>query len=247
MNIRPITPKRISCQVFEQIRELIFKGVYKPEQQIPPERDLAASMEVSRTSIRNAIDQLVQIGLLHQIQGQGTFVSSPETRKGNPFSGAMNTDEATYIDLLEVRLGLECNAAKLAAQRASKKDLQAIEQSLREMADDLANTGTISTAADTAFHMAVIHATKNPVLIHLTQNFYDFLFVGIKQSLGHMKHNAAAYEDILHQHRKILEHIKNRDVKKAEATMRDHILYVLHFFEKRRAAAGSMPLSHQAA
>ena len=42
MNIRPITPKRISCQIFEQIRELIYKGVYKPEQQIPPERDLAA-------------------------------------------------------------------------------------------------------------------------------------------------------------------------------------------------------------
>lgn len=247
MNIRPITPKRISCQVFEQIRELIYKGVYKPEQQIPPERDLAASMEVSRTSVRNAIDKLVQIGLLHQIQGQGTFVSSPETRKENPFSGAMNTDEATYLDLLEVRLGLECNAAKLAAQRASENDLQAIEQSLREMADDLANTGTISTAADTAFHMAVILSTKNPVLIHLTRNFYDFLFVGIKKSLAHMKHNEVAYADILDQHRTIFEHIKRRDALKAEATMREHILYVLHFFEKRRAVAESMTLNHQAA
>lgn len=247
MNIRPITPKRISCQVFEQIRELIYKGVYKPKQQIPPERDLAASMEVSRTSVRNAIDKLVQIGLLHQIQGQGTFVSSPETRKDNPFSGAMNTDEATYLDLLEVRLGLECNAAKLAAQRASENDLQAIEQSLREMADDFANTGTISTAADTAFHMAVILSTKNPVLIHLTRNFYDFLFVGIKKSLGHMKHNEVAYEDILDQHRTVFEHIKNRDAQKAETTMRDHILYVLHFFEKRRTVPESMSLDSHAA
>ncbi len=249
MNIRPITPKRISCQVFEQIRELIYKGVYKPEQQIPPERDLAASMEVSRTSVRNAIDKLVQIGLLYQLQGQGqgTFVSSPETRKGNPFSGAMNTDEATYLDLLEVRLGLECNAAKLAAQRASDINLQAIEQSLQEMADDLANTGAISTAADTAFHMAVILSTKNPVLIHLTRNFYDFLFVGIKKSLGHMKHNEVAYEDILDQHRTIFQHIKNRHAQKAEAAMRSHILYVLHFFEKRRAIPESMSLKHLAA
>jgi GntR family transcriptional regulator, transcriptional repressor for pyruvate dehydrogenase complex len=247
MDIRPITPKRISCQVFEQIRELIYKGVYKPEQQIPPERDLAASMEVSRTSVRNAIDKLVQIGLLHQLQGQGTFVSSPETRKGNPFSGAMNTDEATYLDLLEVRLGLECNAAKLAAQRASDIDLQAIEQSLREMADDLANTGAISTAADTAFHMAVILSTKNPVLIHLTRNFYDFLFVGIKKSLEHMKHNEVAYEDILDQHRTIFQHIKNRHAQKAEAAMHSHILYVLHFFEKRRAIPENMSLKHLAA
>ncbi|GAB6190802.1 FCD domain-containing protein [Desulfocastanea catecholica] len=62
-----------------------------------------------------------------------------------------------------------------------------------------------------------------------------------------MKHNAAAYEDILDQHRRIFEHINNRDVQKAETTMRDHILYVLHFFEKRRAVAESMPLNHQAA
>jgi GntR family transcriptional repressor for pyruvate dehydrogenase complex len=115
------------------------------------------------------------------------------------------------------------------------------------MADDFANTGIISTAADTAFHMAVILSTKNPVLIHLTRNFYDFLFVGRKKSLGHMKHNEVAYEDILDQHRTIFEHIKRRDALKAEATMRDHILYVLHFFEKRRAMVESMPLNHQAA
>lgn len=87
MNIRPIKPSRISSQVFEQIRELIYKGVFKPQQQIPPERDLATSMEVSRTSVRNAINRLVKIGLLKQVQGQGTFVSSPETREGNPLSG----------------------------------------------------------------------------------------------------------------------------------------------------------------
>jgi GntR family transcriptional repressor for pyruvate dehydrogenase complex len=247
MNIRPIKPKRISCQVFEQIRELIYKGVFKPEQQIPTERDLAASMEVSRTSVRNAIDKLVRLGLLKQLHGLGTFVSSPETREGNPLSTAMATDEATYLDLLEVRMGLECNAAKLAAKRASASDLLAIQQSLREMTEDLADTGTISTAADAAFHMAVTLSTKNPVLIHLTRNFYDFLFVGIKKSLGHMKENEVAYEDVLEQHRTIFQHIKNREPQKAHDAMYAHIVYVQNFFEKRNYLPNGIPLSHLAA
>ncbi|MGB3211271.1 MAG: FadR/GntR family transcriptional regulator [Desulforhopalus sp.] len=244
MNIRPIKPKRISSQVFEQIRELIYKGVFKPGQQIPPERDLAASLQVSRTSVRNAIERLVNLGLLKQTQGQGTFVSSPETRDSNPLSVAMGTDEATIFDLLEVRMGLECNAARLAAQRATESDLQAMRESLKEMEEDLASSNSISTTADTAFHMAVTFSTKNPVLIHLTRNFYDFLFVGIKKNLGHMKENEVAYEDVLEHHRTVFHHIENREAEKAYDAMRSHILYVQEYFENRNSTLGGISLKH---
>ena len=130
MSLKPIKPKRISDQVFEQIRELIYKGDFKAGQQILPERELAASMAVSRTSVRNAIDKLVTLGLLEHRQGQGTFVSSPDSRVGNPLAAAMAIDEATLDDLLEVRLGLECNAAMLAAQRATETDIKALQKSL---------------------------------------------------------------------------------------------------------------------
>ncbi len=246
MQIRPITPRRISCQVFEQVRELIYKGVFKPGQQIPPERDLASSMAVSRTSVRIAIEKLVTHGLLQQIHGQGTFVSSPETRDGNPLTAAMGTDEATFFDLLEVRMGLECNAAKLAASRATKSDLQAMRESLEEMEENLISTNTISTSSDTAFHMAVTYSTKNPVLINLTRNFYDFLFVGIKKNLGHMKENIVAYEDVLEHHRAIFQHIKNREPQKAHDAMRTHILYVQDFFKNRNTVPDRNPLKHQA-
>ena len=159
----------------------------------------------------------------------------------------MTTDEATYADLLEVRLGLECNAAKLAATRATAKDLRAMSESLKEMEEDLVTRQTISTAADTAFHMAVTFSTKNPVLIHLTRNFYDFLFVGIKKNLGHMKENEMAYEDVLEQHRAIYRHIKDREPQKAHDAMRRHILYVKEHFEKRKFVMDSSPLQHLAA
>ena len=121
------------------------------------------------------------MGLLEHRQGQGTFVASLENRRGNPLAAAMATEEATLDDFLEVRLGLECNAAELAAKRATEKDLLSTEKSLKEMEEDMKTAGHINSAADAAFHMAITFATKNPVLIHLMRNFYDFLFIGIKK------------------------------------------------------------------
>jgi GntR family transcriptional regulator, transcriptional repressor for pyruvate dehydrogenase complex len=233
MQLKPIRPKRIADQVFEQIRELIYKGEFKPGQQILPERELAMSMAVSRTSVRNAINKLVTLGLLEHRQGQGTFVSSPENREGNPLAAAMATDEATLDDLLEVRLGLECNAAMLAAQRAVETDLKAMEKSLAEMEEDLESTDKISTGADTAFHMAVTFSTKNPVLIHLMRNFYDFLFIGINKNLTHMYTDRKALEEVIIHHRAIYRAIEQRSPQGAYEAMRVHIRFVQNYFRTR--------------
>ncbi|MBW1637010.1 MAG: FadR family transcriptional regulator [Deltaproteobacteria bacterium] len=233
MNLKPIKPKRISDQVFEQVRELILKGEFKSGQQILPERELAVSMAVSRTSVSNAINKLVTMGLLEHRQGQGTFVSSPDNRNGNPLAAAMATDEATLDDLLEVRMGLECNAAALAAQRAADTDLTMMLKSIGEMEDDLATTDRISTEADAAFHMAVAFATKNPVLIHLMRNFYDFLFIGIKKNLTHMYMDRNALLSVLGHHKAVYQAIRGREPEEAYTAMRTHIQYVQDYFRKR--------------
>ena len=233
MNLKPIKPKRISDQVFEQLRELIYKGEFKPGQQILPERDLAISLAVSRTSVRNAINKLVTMGLLEHRQGQGTFVSSPDTRKGNPLAAAMATEDATIDDLLEVRVGLECNAALLAAQRATEHDVFSLERSLEEMNEGLENTGKIGTEADTAFHMAVAFATKNPVLIHLMRNFYDFLFIGIKKNLSHMYEDKKSLDAVFGHHRAIFTAIRDHKPDDASNAMRTHIKFVQDYFRQR--------------
>ncbi len=231
MSLKPIKPKRISDQVFEQLRELIYKGEFKPGAQIPPERELALSMEVSRTSVRNAINKLVTMGLLEHRQGQGTFVSSPETREGNPLAAVMAVDDATLDDLLEVRLGLEANAAMLAAYRATDFDIQAIRRSVEEMEEDLRVTDKITPESDVSFHMALSFATKNPVLIHLMRSFYDFLFVGIKKNLVHLYMERQTLDNILQQHKKIFECIEARDADGASESMRLHIIYVQKYFQ----------------
>ncbi|MGD9975699.1 MAG: FadR/GntR family transcriptional regulator [Desulfatirhabdiaceae bacterium] len=229
VSLKPIKPKRISDQVFDQLRELIFRGEMKPGDQILPERDLAEAMNVSRTSIRDAINKLVVMGLLEQRQGQGTFIRSPEFQSKNPLAVAMETQDATLEDLLEVRMGLECNAAALAARRAVDTDMHFMEKSIEEMKAEV-RSGRLGTEADVSFHMAVSYATKNPLQVYIMKNFYDFLFVGIKENLSHLYRDPVNIEKILEQHLEIFQAIRNHDDAQAFLAMQKHINFVLGFF-----------------
>jgi GntR family transcriptional regulator, transcriptional repressor for pyruvate dehydrogenase complex len=230
--LQPIKPKKISDQVFEQIRELIFRGQLKPGEQLMPERELAEALTVSRTTVRNAINKLVVMGMLEHRQGHGTFIRPPDARLGNPVAAAMEVQDASIDDLLEVRMGLELNAAFLAAQRANERDIEFLESSLKEMRDEV-ESGRLGTEADTAFHMALAYATKNPVHVYLMKNFYDFLFVGIKKNLSHLYENPGNIDKILSQHSAIIEAVKKHNPQEALHAMRFHIRFVQTFFRER--------------
>jgi GntR family transcriptional repressor for pyruvate dehydrogenase complex len=236
VSLKPIKPKRISDQVYEQIRELIFRGQLKPGQQLMPERDLSEALAVSRTTVRNAINKLVVMGLLEHKQGQGTFVRSPETwRQGNPLAMAMESQDASLQDLLEVRLGLECNAAALAAERALESDLEILATSVAEMEEEI-NQGGLGVDADTSFHMAIAFATKNPFHVYIMKNFYDLLFVGIKKNLMGLYEEPENHRLILSQHQAVFESIRRRDPSSAAEAMDRHIHFVMDFFKKRQGA-----------
>jgi GntR family transcriptional regulator, transcriptional repressor for pyruvate dehydrogenase complex len=231
--LKPIKPKRISDQVLDQLRELIFRGEFKPSEQIPPERELAEVLRVSRTSVRDAIGKLVAMGLLEQHQGQGTFVRVPAPTEKHPLAVAMETQNASLEDLLEVRMGLECNAASLAAARVEDSDLQFIEKSLEEMRKEVA-AGRLGTEADVSFHMAVAYATKNPLQVYVMRSFYDYIFVGIKENLAYLYEDPANIEKIIAQHTAVFHAIREHDPNRAFDNMRFHIDFVLDFFSKRR-------------
>jgi GntR family transcriptional regulator, transcriptional repressor for pyruvate dehydrogenase complex len=230
--LKPVKQKKISDQVFEQIRELIFRGKLKPGDKLTPERDMADTMDVSRTSVRSAITRLVTMGLVEHQQGRGTFVVSPSSRNKNPFAAAMIDQDATIYDLLEVRMGLECVAASLAAKRADATDISAMEQSIEEMKKEIL-AERLGTQADTSFHMAIAYATKNPLHIQVMKNFYDYLFHGIRESLQSLYENPENIELILNQHKTIMVAIINRDQDKAFQEMQKHIDYVKYFFKNR--------------
>lgn len=231
--LKPIKPKRISDQVFEQLKDLIFRGHLKPGEQLMTERELAQSLNVSRPTVREAINKLVAVNLLEHRQGQGTFVNQPATSaEKNPLAAVINGHDASLMDLLEVRFGLECNAVALAALRASEEDLDEMEKSVEEMTAAV-REGRLGSDADISFHMAIAYASKNIVQIHIMKSLYDLLFYGIKESLEHLYSEPRDLDSILQQHREILQAIRRRNPDEAYAAMKHHITFVQDFVKRR--------------
>ena len=231
--LKPIRPKRISDQVFEQLRDLIFRGHLKPGEQLMTERELAQALGVSRPTVREAINKLVAIRLLEQRQGQGTFVNTPASSMDrNPLSAVMGGEEVRLEDLLEVRLGLECNAVALAARRATEEDLRELERCLTEMAADI-DEGRLGADADVSFHMAIAYASKNTVQVHIMRSFYNLLFYGIKENLLRLYSSTEDHKKIIEQHTTIVEAIRRHDPEAAFEAMRSHIHFVLDFFSRK--------------
>ncbi|MFP5213273.1 MAG: FadR/GntR family transcriptional regulator, partial [Acidobacteriota bacterium] len=208
----------------------------KPGEKLMAERDLAARLGVSRPTVREAINKLVAIGLLEHRQGQGTFVASPGGGEvKNPLTNYMDGYEPDLVELLEVRLGLECNAVALAARRVTDEDILALEKSLHEMIAAM-EAGDTGSSADVTFHMAIAFATKNVVQIHMMKHFYDLLFYGIRQNLEHLYVNPENLKIVLRQHTAILDALRARDPEAAYEAMKQHISFVIDFFQKQSLA-----------
>ncbi|MBI5585901.1 MAG: FadR family transcriptional regulator [Deltaproteobacteria bacterium] len=231
--LKPIKPKRMSDQVFEQLKDLIFRGQLKPGERLLTERELAQELGVSRPTIREAINKLVAMHLLEHRQGQGTFVNPPTTGADkNPLAALLNGQDASLMDLLEIRLGLECNAVALAARRATEEDVREIEKCVQEMAAAV-RAGNLGSDADITFHMALAYASKNIVQIHIMKSLYDLLFHGIQENLQHLYTEPINLDKVLRQHTDILNAIRKRDPDEAYAAMKRHITFVQDFFQER--------------
>jgi GntR family transcriptional repressor for pyruvate dehydrogenase complex len=235
--LKPIRVKRISDQVYEQIRDLLFRGQLKTGERLMPERELAQALGVSRPTVREAINKLVTMGFLEHRQGQGTFVRSLDSqRENNPLAAIMQGPEASLEDLLEVRMGLEGQAAILAAQRATPEDIRILASALAAMLSQN-QAGELGIEEDVSFHMGLAYATKNTAQIYLMRSFYDLLHFGIKENLEYLWEDPANLPVIQQQHTAIFEAVKRHDPEGAYAAMRGHITFVLDYVRARKPSA----------
>ena len=235
-----IRPKSVSQQVFDQLRDLIFRGNLKPGDKLPPERELAQGMGVSRPTLREAINRLVDRGLLEHHQGQGTFVAAPEQRKKqNPLSALMDGHEATLPELLEVRLALESNAAMLAARRATSEDIANLEKCYLEMKNRV-RKNQHDIGDDVFFHMAIAYAGKNQVQTYLMKHIHDLVRHGIRQSLAGLWTRPGQVDKILGQHCDVLQAIRKHEADVAFEAMRHHITFVIEAVMESKVAGRAL-------
>jgi GntR family transcriptional repressor for pyruvate dehydrogenase complex len=217
-----VTRKRLYQQVADDIERDILDGTFVPDSRLPSEQELADAYGVSRNVVREALKRLKEHGLVYIRTGSGTYISKPSTK---PVSDALHrllrrSDTTISIaHFYEIRRMLEPETARLAAERADKEDIKAIQVAYAAMEGSRDNREAWSQA-DLQFHFAVTTAAHNPliqsVLNPLTEPLREVIGVGLSEPSG-----AQAGLDA---HRKILEAIQNHDPEVAYQSMLNHLL-----------------------
>ncbi|WP_158799290.1 FadR/GntR family transcriptional regulator [Pedobacter sp. L105] len=205
-----IVRKSLSEVVAERLQEQIVSGAYKLEQQLPTEPELMKEFGVGRSSIREAIRKLENIGTVRVQQGVGTFVASKNT-VAEPLSKRLHT--ARDKDVEEVRELLELKIVEKAALNRTKKDIANIQSCLekRNKAADQNNLA-LWLEEDINFHISIAEACKNPILVELYKTFAE---QQLKKSIGDQYAAPISMHRLTLLHKELLESIIEQDTEKA--------------------------------
>jgi len=173
MSIQKANRSTLVAQVAEQMEQMIENGQWKVGEKIPSEPELMAKFDISRNTLREAIQSLVHVGLIETRQGIGTTIKS---NSGLELVLERRIQKSNLLESLEVRLGLEREAAQLAAERRTVDDLQRIQSCLNECRIASKNNDLFRfVKMDIAFHKSIVQATHNKMFIELYESITDAL------------------------------------------------------------------------
>ena len=216
--------KRSADIVIETIEADMEAGILKEGDKLPAERELADTLGVSRTSVRDAFLKLELDGIIDIKHGKGSFVKAGEPVP-HILETTLDTEDHLLYEMLEFRAVLEVEAARLAAQRATSNDLQKIQAALERMAE--ATTAIeAGIEADVDFHMSIVEASHNSVFIHLMQTMQNHMKDTIRTTRRHRFSHPHRYEDTFEEHRDIYLAIASKDETRAEDLMMTHIVRI---------------------
>lgn len=228
MPFQPVQVEKLSHSVVRQIELLILRGLLRPGERLPSERELAERMGVSRPSLREAIAELQERGLLTTRAGAGVFVAN---MLGSAFSGALTqlfaSHEEAVFDYISFRRDLEGMAAERAARFGSDTDLMVIDTVFHKMEAAHSKRNPADEAElDAEFHLAIIEASHNIIMLHMMRAMFDLLRAGVFYNRQQMFKQRTTRDDLLEQHRAINQAIQQRDPQAARQAAEAHMTYV---------------------
>ncbi len=228
MAYQRVKQPKISDVIMEQLEAMILEGSLKPGQQLPPERELAHQFEVSRPSLREALQKLSARGLIVSRQGGGSFVSENiGSSMVDPLTELFSTHPEAQYDLLEFRHALEGVSAYYAAMRCTEADKSRLQEcyvSLQSAHDE--KLFEQETRADADFHLAIAEASHNAVLLHTMRSLFTLLHKNIYANLESVYPKRDTRERIHDQHKVLLDAIVAGDPEMARNAAHDHLAFV---------------------
>ena len=228
MPFQRIDAEKLSQSVVRQIEQLILRGILRPGERLPSERELSERLGVSRHSLREAISELQERGLLTTRAGAGIYVADV---LGSAFSPALirlfAAHDQAVMDYISFRRDLEGVAAARAAEAGTETDLKVIDTLFRKMevAHNKRNPAD-EAELDAQFHLAIIEASHNVIMLHMMRSMFDLLKEGVFYNRQIMFKQRNTRDILLEHHRAMNEAIQARDPEAAREAVNVHLTFV---------------------
>lgn len=211
--------KRIYEEVVDMIIQRIRAGALLVGQKLPPERELAEEMGVSRSSLREALRSLESMGYIYSVTGGGNYVSAVSLEHVlSPLSAMVAQDEQFAADIIDVRQHLDVHMAALAARNADKQQVARIYSAILTMQSEIEGGGN-GIQGDNQFHLEIAKASQNKAFAIIVELIAELLAESRKATLDISGQPAKSIED----HQAIFEAIRDGDEERAAAAMAQHL------------------------
>jgi DNA-binding FadR family transcriptional regulator len=219
MPIQAVENRRLYRQIADQIAALIEQGEYGAGARLPPERDLAKQLGVSRPSVREALIALEVGGYVEVRVGSGVYVHG--ARPDAMAAEALHSESGPF-ELIRARSLIESECAALAAKEATRAQLRALEESLEAMEED-ARRGEDALANDRLFHLRLAQASGNSALVLVVTTLWDQRMGPLFRRLEHHFDTPDLWRVAIREHREILAAVAKHEAQGARLAMRRHM------------------------
>jgi GntR family transcriptional repressor for pyruvate dehydrogenase complex len=234
----PIERRKIYELIADQLLAQISEQRLRPGDPLPSERELTQLYRAGRSSVREALRMLESKGVIEAVDSGSFAVAAYANPLNSSLQLLLNLDQATMVDVYELRRMVECEAAALAAARHTQAHLDLMDAAIAEMAQGLQSHGSergeLYIDGDLRFHLAIAEATRNGVVLHTMRALREL----IRRALMSIFLVPDSPERSAEQHRAIRDAIAGRDAERARAEMRAHLERVESDIQHARSAGG---------
>lgn len=227
----PVKNTKIYEQVIDQIKNMIVNGNVKVGDKLPSERELAETLQVSRTSIREALRALEIIGLIESKHGGGNYISENfESGLFQPLSLIFMIRQNSLQEILEVRKAIEVETAAIAAQKITDEELEGLEILIKAFKNT--NNEEDNAKIDKKFHFEIAKASRNYIIVNILNTISLLMDFSIKDARKLILQDEGNLEVLIQQHEDIYNALKSHNSKKAAEAIRKHLGLINEYIMK---------------
>jgi DNA-binding FadR family transcriptional regulator len=241
MPLQTIEPRRLYRQIADQLRALIQSGEYPIGCRLPAERDLAATLGVSRPSVREALIALEVEGLVEVRMGSGIYVQPPEAA-----SAARRVVAEAPLETIRARQVIESELAAQAALQMKPAQVRGLRDAIAAMEEEAA-AGQVPTHGDRLFHLRIAEASDNSVLLRVVGELFDERRNPLFAQLGSHFETADSWAAAIAEHRAVVAAIAAHAPERAREAMRRHLSNSHDRFTDNWPASSGKPAKHRGA